>query len=302
MATLQNAAAGLIQAGADEQVGVYGCLQEMLKAVGVFLYGNPYLLSTQIVLGLIAAEVCAYKTQNPSQGFKFIVGFCTSLSFVYLGILYVAFKRRQQIKTWFSNLNKRYWLVIKLLLVVVIVGLIRLFVFVAACLEKENDLDGYSTAFFLLAYLHIVSICKLYRIEDFLCLSDSLLAIAIFVASRLDHTVIKARSDYTVIEQIYDLGLLVSTAPAPSPTHVRSVWRRTVASYLSAVLLACFRFSNIPFDAPAHPVAPTIAGAGAPTEALAGAGVDLEDPPDAAATPRVSAEHPRSEIELDQMC
>lgn len=236
-------------------VSFYGFCQECLQFCCNQLYATPYLLIAQLVLSLGFAEFCGWMTRAQSPKLQIALGLGSAFTVFYLAALSLAIKHMEEVKDWCKDLVTAYWLFYKALRILVIIALIRLFVLVAALLENEQDLDGYSVGFFLLAYLHIVSLCKLFNIEDFICLSDSILGIAIFIAARLDH--------FHGTEELCHPSLSNTTATfathAPtSPLSINAGYvGRAIASYVSAFLLAFFRFSKLPVEAPAPaPIAP----------------------------------------------
>lgn len=76
-------------------------------------------------------------------------------------------------------------------------------------------MHGFVTSFFLFSHLHIVSFTKLLGIKDAIYLSDSVMAVALLICTRLD-------SKETVL--------------------------RSIVSYAAAFFLICFKNSVLPFE------------------------------------------------------
>ncbi|CAN7010584.1 unnamed protein product, partial [Brassica rapa subsp. trilocularis] len=116
-----------------------------------------------------------------------------------------------------------------------VMGMLRVFVHVSDILGERKNLDAFGLAFYYLSALHVITVAKLFTIEDILCLSDSLIAVGVLVSSRIEIEPLGKDDRH---------GALVKKVAV------------VVCGYLFVILVVCFKYATVPYgNQPEEPAA-----------------------------------------------
>lgn len=240
--------------------GFYTCC----KSIWSCFYTRPYFLIGQTVAALVFAAICAYKARGVSRkdtDYHVELAIIAGVPIVWFIVLAFLFFFKAQLKTSYKNARTRlvsYLCYFKMLRALLVVGLLRVFVFLTDVLGEKKNLDFWAVGFYYVSALHVISAVKLFTIDDILCLSDSLIAVGIFVSSRVE---------------IEGLGNLKKQDREDAIVNKVVL---LVCCYASAILIVCFKYATIPYgNLPEDPAAQEREpGTGLGNEAALGAGTD----------------------------
>lgn len=229
-------------AGNDDQDGVlYTCCRDLWNCLYGEQFGRPYFLMAQAVVTFILVLFCAYEARGVSSAddsYQWEIAGPVFGSCVYVVASVILFGHKQQLKTTYENARTKlanYLCCFKGLRALLVVGMLRVFVHVSDILGERKNLDAFGLAFYYLSALHVITVAKLFTIEDILCLSDSLIAVGVLVSSRIEVEPL-GKDDMH--------GALVKKVAV------------LVCGYVLVILVLCFKYATVPYgNQPEEPAA-----------------------------------------------
>ncbi|KAL0787668.1 hypothetical protein Bca101_003914 [Brassica carinata] len=218
-------------AGNDAQDGVvYTCCRNLWAFLYGEQFGRPYFLMAQATVTLVLAVLCAYEARGVStKDEKYAQEFSIALigPGFYFAVSVMLFDVKQQMTTMYENARTKlanYLCIFKGLRAILVMGMLRLFVRITDILAEKKHPDIYALGFYYLSALHVITVVKLFTVEDILCLSGSLLAVGILVSSRIEAEGLGTDNDALLTKVVLLVG-----------------------AYTFGVLIVCFKFATIPY-------------------------------------------------------